>query len=345
MHYSSQYSQEDSAVRMAGKKGKQQMPTTIPNLLLISGDIINPVKLLMDTAGQIVGKQTQDEAENTRKEDQKEKPRQKHDKRRPKAKVDESIHSCKEVRMKKKKKDKDMRSKSECRQTQMKESSHKKSDNAVSHMENTEEYKQKNMTRNCTKDSHKEVIKAHSKKRNVRRRSDTPSYLQEEDWNTFELMNLEKCVSNGRVDKIKNVSYLPERGHLKPALSEILLLKKLSNDTTEDDTGDGDAVSYADARYQRRRLSVPALIFDQSATSNLVTRSLNRMAIGKKTFNSISCLAQPTSAQLVRYLTVSKAYFYVPFYLLFLILKILQIDNLYKKKKIPLLHSTTCIKI
>ena len=53
---------------MAGKKAKPEMPSNIPSLLLISGDIINPVKLLMDTAGQVVGKRSQDGSGNTKTE-------------------------------------------------------------------------------------------------------------------------------------------------------------------------------------------------------------------------------------------------------------------------------------
>ena len=41
---------------MASKKsGTNSSPSQIPNLLLVSGDVINPLQFLMETAGKIVG--------------------------------------------------------------------------------------------------------------------------------------------------------------------------------------------------------------------------------------------------------------------------------------------------
>ena len=83
---------------MAGKKTTPKMPSNIPNLLLISGDIINPVKLLMDTAGQVVGKNSQEGPGNTKKERQNE---------RTEAKSHSSKHTKKTTKQSKERENKD----------------------------------------------------------------------------------------------------------------------------------------------------------------------------------------------------------------------------------------------
>ena len=287
---------------MAGKKAKPEMPSNIPNLLLISGDIINPVKLLMDTAGQVVGKMSQDGSGNTKTEIKNE------------AKSRSSKHKIRTTKGAKEKENRYQGSKA--KEHTNKHKKDKLEDfSKIDDCEYNPGYSKKKEAKKLQNESHQKERKATSTEKEqmqlpqtsrcIRRKSETPAYLPKEDktqdLKTLEMNNMKQSTSHNRIDKLdlsdnsesylqpqisryqKNIrrkSEIPNLAVFHSTLHNDTSAYPLRNKITDHEDHKGYQVKSAVERDQKRRRSVPSLIFDEPGTTNYISKALNRMAIG-----------------------------------------------------------------
>ena len=245
-------------LEMAAKKDNPDMPANIPGLLLVSGDIINPMKLLMDTAGQIVGGKStgQDREEETTRQGR---TRQK---------------KCKDKRH-----EKTSERKRYLNHQQQKEEGGKSNIACDGKINQKERREIPDKPR-----SQQKRYMPHQGETDINRNSNKTPYPHDNlDMRSSELIKSETPFSYGNTDK----SPSPNRSGLKTDVS--IFSQSRSNaemprmarrKSAVPHNAELKATPFVTEPGQRRRLSVPTLFLEEPWSPNNLSKSLNRIAIG-----------------------------------------------------------------
>ena len=245
-------------LEMAAKKDNPDMPANIPGLLLVSGDIINPMKLLMDTAGQIVGGRStgQDREEATTRQGR---TRQK---------------KCKDKRHEKTSERK--RSPNHQQQQEEEGKSNIASDGKINQKERREIPDKPR--------SQQKRYMPHQGETDISINSNKTLYPDDNlDMRSSELINSETPFSYDNADK----SPSPNRRGLRtdismfpqsPSKAEMPRMSRRKSAVPHN--AELKATPFTAEMGQRRRLSVPTLFLDEPWSPNHLSKSLNRIAIG-----------------------------------------------------------------